>query len=244
MRSTVVPGEENRGGTAILIRNSLWPGMYNISLHKDQILFKLKQVPGFSFAAIYVPPRDSPFFTNESLAIINEHCCNPHDPIVLIGDFNARLGKLDDFADVMNGCTYSDNPDMQKNTNGNELRSLMKANGMMPVNGLETCGRSFERGLTFRKGRSWISQVDWAIATPAALPHIHSFKILNSINIPTDHAPLEMTINRTCISEWTLLNRATDLGDSFLPQTMGIRAIRMSNVNMNNYAHQPANCLR
>ena len=49
-------------GTAVLFKDELWIHAYDIKLFKDQIWFKLDNVKNFLFGAIYIPPRDSPYF--------------------------------------------------------------------------------------------------------------------------------------------------------------------------------------
>ena len=236
LRSTVIPGEENRGGIAVLVHNSLWSGMYNIELHRDQIWFRLKQAPGFLFAALYVPHRDSPFFSHESFSIINEHCRNPHDSVVLMGDVNARLGPLECFNDDAKNLQYSPNPDERRNTNGNDIRDLMLTASLEPINGLSIWERHFRGELTFRKGRTWISQIDWAMASIPALQHIQAFRVLKDVIVPTDHAPIELIISKFEASESELLNRASDLGEEAFHGSR-VRAIRMTDVDNVDICH-------
>lgn len=204
--------------------------MYHIELHRDQVWFKLKQAPGISFAALYVPPRDSPFFSHESFSVINEHCRNPHDLIILMGDVNARLGPLDCFNDQAIDCTYSTNPDERRNANGNDLRDLMLTNSIKPINGLTFRRHQFRGGLTFRKGRRWVSQIDWAMTSIPVLKHIQSFSVMNDVAVPTDHAPIELILNKLETSASELLNRASDLGESAFSGSR-IKAIKIQEVD-------------
>ena len=93
-RSRVVPGEEMRGGVAVFIKTYLWNYVHCVSSLHDQVWFKLHSTPGFYFGAVYVAPRDSPFFSMESFSSLQEQC-HPHgQKCIIMGDFNARIPDL------------------------------------------------------------------------------------------------------------------------------------------------------
>ena len=76
MRNRIVPGEENRGGVAILFSTKLWKHVHCISTYKDQVWFKLMSTPGIKYGCIYTAPRDSSYFNQESYAYIAEQCAS------------------------------------------------------------------------------------------------------------------------------------------------------------------------
>ena len=154
--------------------------------------------------------------------------------MVLMGDVNARLVPLECFNDDARNLTYSPNPDNRRNTNGNDLRDLLLTNSLKPINCLKVGKRHFKGELTFRKGRTWISQIDWGMASISALIHIQSFKVLNDAAVPTDHAPIELIINKFETSESDLLSRASDLGKEAFHGSR-IRAIRMQDVDVRQF---------
>ena len=51
VRSLVIPGEEQRGGVAVLFRSDLWLEVFSIRRERDQIWFKIRSAPGFDFAS-------------------------------------------------------------------------------------------------------------------------------------------------------------------------------------------------
>ena len=76
VRNRIVPGEENRGGVAILFSTKLWKHVHCISTYKDQVWFKLMSTPGIKYGCIYIAPRDSSYFNQESYAYIAEQCAS------------------------------------------------------------------------------------------------------------------------------------------------------------------------
>ena len=238
LRSTIILGEESRGGVAVLVKNTLWNGMYSIELCKDQIWFRLKQYPGFLFAAIYVPPRDSPFFTHECFSLINEHCQGSNDMILLMGDFNSRLGSLSDFNDEALQISYDENVDTTVSPSGRDLRRLMLVNDLKPINHMIHRGRFFHGAFTFRRRTTWISQLDWAIASPAAAQCIQHFGVIHDIRMPTDHAPIEIHLRRGQLTSSVIFARANDLGESFCPHTSTIPVIKMNNIDIPMFANR------
>ena len=62
LRSEVVPGQEARGGVAVLFKHATWSQVYDVHRLKDQVWFRLAKMPGFRFGAVCIPPRDSPYF--------------------------------------------------------------------------------------------------------------------------------------------------------------------------------------
>lgn len=112
IRSKVVTGEEHRGGVAIFFKLNIWPDVYNIRVEQDQIWFQICAIPDTKFGAIYIAPRDSPFFNPQSFALIQEHC--QKEKVVMIGDFNSRMGNLTTLNRHQDGITYTENPDTGK----------------------------------------------------------------------------------------------------------------------------------
>lgn len=80
MRSKIVPGEELRGGVAVLIRASIWSGVFNVVSERDQVWFSCCDI---RFGAIYIAPHDSPYYSQESFAKLHEHCLSQTHTIVM-----------------------------------------------------------------------------------------------------------------------------------------------------------------
>ena len=159
----MVAGEENRGGIAVLFKDNLWIHAYDIKLFKDQIWFKLDNVINFLFGAIYIPPRDSPYFSYDSFAHIHEIALDPNISVVMIGDFNARINNLAMFDSPAHGITYSSTADTGVNANGRDLADLLIACDLKSLNHMNAGGESFNGKMTYKQSNTWISQLDWCI---------------------------------------------------------------------------------
>jgi len=181
----------------------------------DQIWFKLRTVPGIHFGAIYIPPRDSPYYNPQTFANLQEHCYNEN--VIALGDYNSRMGNLDVFSRRQEGIVYTENPDTVTNTNGKELISLCSTNNLLPINHItvdRTSGANLtgEGKLTFRKKERWISQIDWAIMTAPLLKFVESFTIQQDLSLPTDHASLSLKLTGFQYPAGKLLAHAKELG--------------------------------
>ncbi len=102
------------GGLAIIVRNNLLKYCTSIDSQCEYIqwlkIYKtvFRSNEDVIFGNVYVPPIDSPYFENDEFAmfsdeIINKARDNKHVP--LIGDFNARVGNLDEFV-ILDECNF------------------------------------------------------------------------------------------------------------------------------------------
>ena len=217
LRSSIIPGEESRGGVAILFKYSIWKYVHSVAQYIDQIWFTLSCCDNTRIGGVYITPRDSPYFTLNSFAILQEECSANEDRCLIIGDLNSRIPDLDTFADPTARISYSVNVDIGSNYNGRDLKQLMLNNRVVPLNHMIRGERHFAGSLTFKKKSKWISQIDWALCSMSKVPAVTSFDILPDVNLPTDHAPISVTLaGDQCYYEG-LIASAADLGQSVLP---------------------------
>ena len=232
IRSKVITGEETRGGTAVLFKNNLWEKVYDVRRLKDQIWFKLDNIKHFKFGAIYIPPRDSPFFSHDSFACIHEMITEDDFNTIILGDFNARIKDLDCFNDQSLSISYVTNIDTGTNSNGKDLKNLCNVHCLKPVNNMVYRDKTFNGNFTFKQGNSWISQIDWAFVSKSAIDCIVDFVVLNNVSLPTDHAPLQLKISHPTFQIDELVQRATQLGSTALPAYLSkTRPVRMENID-------------
>ena len=210
VRSRTVDGEELRGGVAILFKSQIWPEVHNLFCEYDQIWFKLHSIPHVKFGAIYIPPRDSPYFNPHSFALIQEHTTNEN--VFIIGDFNSRMGNLDTLNQPTENMNYNENPDVTTNANGRDVMSLCMSQNITPVNHLQYNNVSFDGKRTFRKQQRWISQLDWALCSISLIKYIDSFSIHQDMNLPTDHASLSLHLSGFTPTPSHLLSCSKQLG--------------------------------
>ena len=209
-RSKVISGEEHRGGVALCIRNNLCTYVYSVESLIDQVWIKTSLFPDTLLGACYIPPSDSPFFTPDAYAQIQERCINNNG--IVIGDLNCRIPKLSTFNDYE--LTYDNNPDQGENANGKNIVQVCKHCNMYPINHAITNGRVHEGNLTFRQKDKWISQLDWAFCTKRLLKFVSQFNVLHEGFRQSNHAPISIQLD-TCLvmSANELYNRAVSLTD-------------------------------
>ena len=212
LRSRVVPGEEKRGGVAVLFKNSVWDSVCSVQTMKDQVWFSLAFAPDHRFGAVYIAPRDSLYFTQQSFTMIGTQCCDADKRFIILGDLNARMPELNKFSKLAKDASYSDNPDRRENRNGKDIASLCSTCDIMPLNHLNYMDLRCDGGLSFRQGQSWISQLDWALCSVNALQNVSQFRILHDVQLPTNHAAISLELSGLSTSVGALLNRAKMLG--------------------------------
>ena len=169
IRGTVVEGEEHRG-VALFYRHNLVQHIHHIEKSVDQVWFQLTFIPQTWWGACYIPPRDSPFFRNDSFSRIQEYCAK--GKVIILGDLNARLPNLTVFNSL--DVHYSENPDKGTNQNGKDLESICTDYKLVPLNHRSTPNHTFEGGMTFRQGQRWVSQLGLLLdSTGGRLPISH-----------------------------------------------------------------------
>ena len=210
----------SRGGTCVLIKNQLISQVSGVDLSiPDQVWLQLKYLPGILFGFVYVPPHDSPYFSETSFSAIQEKLktVSSVNECIIVGDINARLGKklreLSDDLDI-NELSYPTIPDpiQTANTNANIIYSMCCEEKLAIVNNAKIKNKHFNSKLTYKQGRIWTSELDLCIMSPNLLDSITNFNIIQDFSLPSDHAPLSITLKQ-CLCLDTLLEHATYLGD-------------------------------
>ena len=83
---------EHRGGILLLVKNYLEKYIVKVTTNlESQIWLELSIYPKTSFEGVYIPPTDSTFYDQSLFANMTAHIEDSKNVIVL-GDFNARLG--------------------------------------------------------------------------------------------------------------------------------------------------------
>ena len=137
IRSRIIPGEEKRGGVAVLFKECIWNSVHDIVIVKDQVWFYVTLFPEFQFGAVYIAPRDSLFFSMESFAFMSAQAMSTERHVMIVGDINARMPSLDIFSSQEKGIKHTQNPDTRGNQNGKDLVALCHLCDMTPLNHLE-----------------------------------------------------------------------------------------------------------
>ena len=117
------PQSKGRGGVAVYKKND---SVFDIDIESvdfcDIVLFNIKNT-NFTFAATYLPPINSDYYSTEcfeTLDLICETLTNNRN-FYIIGDLNARTGTLP----RTNDTQHTTNPDSTCNSHGQRLREIL-----------------------------------------------------------------------------------------------------------------------
>ena len=179
---------------------------------QEQIWFQLQSVPGVTFGGAYIPPSDSPFFSDVSISEIQARTQDKSSGYIVVGDMNTRCGdKVNEL--INDGNMYYMPNDETVNANGKSIIQVCKDNSLLAVNNLHTEFNSFPSALTYRKRDKWISEVDYCLITDRYVKCVKSFEVNQNTAMPSDHAPVSIDLEfPAAINDAkTLLKRAQDL---------------------------------
>ena len=98
------------------------------------------------------------------------------------------------------------------NANANIIYSICCEEKLAIVNNAKIKNKHFNSKLTYKQGNIWTSELDLCIMSPNLLNRITNFNIIQDFSLPSDHAPLSLTLQQ-CLCLDTLLEHATYLGD-------------------------------
>ena len=129
-----------------------------------------------------------------------------NEDIILLGDFNARTGKINDIlppdsrlnedqSEIYDGITLPErnNSDQKLNTNGRPFIELVQTLGLCILNG-RTLGDVFGAPTCIQRGG--VSTVDYVCTAPSLYRKVRDFRVLGTTHY-SDHRPLSLTLNST-----------------------------------------------
>ena len=256
IQSTNIPGfcvyyngshhGNHRGGVMLLIKQSFQNLIKNVNVSlESQIWLELSCVPNTRFGGIYVPPEDSPYYDQTIIANMQAQMSESEN-VVILGDFNGRVGKPDMHDSKGNKLEYVNICDTIQNSPGKKMINLCKDNSLVVVNHLNYFNKSFSGNLSYRKGNRWVSEIDLCIVNEKSLSKINEINVRQEIR-GSDHAPLCVTVNieNADLIASSLLERAKNLGQSYCypksVQKRTQRTIPSKNVNIENFREYMAN---
>ena len=151
-------GNPGRGGTCVLIKNQLVSQLSGVDLSKsDQVWLQLRCFPSILFGFIYVPPQDSPYYSEASFSNIQEKIKTEKSvkEYVIVGDINARLGKkLRELPENIDrdDLSYPTIPDSIQTPNGNAniIFSICCEENLAVVNNAKIKNEYFISMLTYK----------------------------------------------------------------------------------------------
>ena len=136
---------------------------------------------------------------------------------LVIGDMNARIGtSVKDLPDRIGLTQYSypviPDPISTPNDNALAMLGICVEEHMLVVNNLKTPDIHFPSKKTFRKGRNWVSELDTCIVSDNLINFIQYFNVIYNESLPSDHAPIVITLHRPSVCLENIHTRASDLG--------------------------------
>lgn len=216
-------GIPSRGGIVVLVRNSLSKFVYNVdSSIGDQIWMQFSNVADVMFGFCYVPPSDSQYFSLDVFAAMKRKIMYSHakNGCIIMGDMNARFGKA--VRDLIELCELpglnisypiiEDCVDM-KNDNAEFLSAICLDHNFIVLNNLKVEDKHFVIGKTFRKRDVWVSELDTCVLSPELVNYVKQFGSIKRADLPSDHAPICMTLCSPGLHVDNVLERASLLGD-------------------------------
>ena len=99
------------------------------------------------------------------------------------------------------------------NDNSNALISICTDEHMLVLNNLKTNYNHFKSKLTYKQGQTWISELDSCLASLNLVSCVSDILVSQNLALPSDLAPMSISIRAPSVSLDHLAARASQLGD-------------------------------
>lgn len=181
----------HRGGVVVLFKYSIYSEVYSVDKSvPEQVWFRLRSVPNVQFCGAYGAPSDTPYFKESSLAELQAKSCDGDKHYVIVGDMNARCGNnVQQLVQRHSHLKYNVLDDCV-NDNGRQILQICEDNSLLVLNNLESERVKFTGGLSFRRKKKWISEIDLCILSQKLLDYTKSLHVSHDVDFPSDHAPV------------------------------------------------------
>ena len=223
---SAVVGSAERGGTVVCIKNCFVNLVHSTDVSVgDQVWLKLRNLQDASIGFCYIPPSDSQYYSHASFAAIQERLLssNVNKGFVIMGDMNCRFGGLVRDLPIRVLPESASTADLSypvlcddtnaTNNNAEVLFNRCSENNLVVVNNLKTHDKHFVSNKTYKKRDTWISELDTCVASVNLLKYISAFNVLQRGDLPSDHAPIVLTISTFGSDLDNIMSRAESLGD-------------------------------
>ena len=218
--SSVDQTSAHRGGVCVFIKVHLCQYVSEVDTSmRDQVWLKMQCTPGVLFGFCYVPPSDSPYFDFSLFSNIQNKVKSRKygNSCVILGDLNARFGEAVSELPVALGleqCSYPDVPDQIRapNDNASALLGVCVEENLLLLNNLKSGNKHFPSKLTFRQGMEFVSELDLCVVSPDLIEYVEEFNVIQDMSLPSDHAPITVTMQPPSCNLNHLYDRASELG--------------------------------
>ena len=204
----------NHGGLAWYIKASLAKHVFDINYKQCYISLRVDLFPKLVFIGAYIQPEGGRYFDPtmfSDVANITETARRKGLIPYVGGDFNSRLGDLNEFR---TDCSwkYEPNIDSVVNKHGKTLfKDMCTAADINPINGVKYKKRRFDNEYTFIRANGK-SQIDFVLTDGAGRMKVRKLEMVQDGWHISDHRPvtLEITVDQE-VDAQTLLIRAQDI---------------------------------
>ena len=194
-RAQHIKGASHRGGLAVLIKPHLIPFVKSINQSIiDQICLEISIVPNTIIGGVYIPPPDSKYFdlgywTDLQACLLEGN----HEKHIFLGDVNAHINLATELKDDQ--FDYTESKDKtDRNTNSTQLLNICSETESKIINNCIYNNEIHHKGdLTYKKGSSWISELDYAVISKNLIHDVNNFGIIKN-DLKSGHAPITITL--------------------------------------------------
>ena len=209
---------QRHGGLAVYIKDTYSQFVKDLRFSRCTISFNLNIFPKICFMGVYVYPIDSINYDAKDFGIVTEEICvwtsQGYTPYIG-GDFNSRLGNINDISMKSLGWRYEENVDTFKGQNCSKFSDMCVLSQILPLNHCRYYQKCFEGHWTYFKGNKK-SQIDFILTDKNGRKYITSFEIVKVGWHISDHLPIDMKIKiAQDINIMEVLIRAKSLMDEF-----------------------------
>ena len=211
------PLTSSQGGQAVYVSEILYPSLISIRFTKCTISFAVSTIPKFNFMSVYINPINSNYYSLNDFGLVSEEISfwkGKGFTAFIGGDFNARLGDLNEFSERSLKWRYDVNIDSVSNSHGAQLKGICELHKILPLNHCRYYNHCWDGKFTFHNaGRQ--SQIDFCLTTCKGKKCVTNFEILEKGWHFSDHLPVSLSLLLPLeINIYSLLLRANDLGES------------------------------
>ena len=177
----------------LLIKDKLLEFVKCVDMDTEgQIWVILDLIVSYKLGGVYIPPDDSPYFRQSDIGALASHTLEAGN-IIVMGDLNARVAVPELVNSENVPYVYSGVVDNTVNARGRSLLHLCSNNNMVIANHLLYNKSQLGGNLSFRRGNTWISELDTCLAKQDCIDQITQLEIQQDIR-GSDHAPLSVTV--------------------------------------------------
>ena len=191
------PTLSSHGGIALYIKTHLFEYVSSIRFTKISLSFKLTCFPKYCFMAVYMYPEDSNNHDTADFGILSEeidHWLEQGIIPFIGGDFNSRLGDLNQISAQSLKWIYNANIDTKTNSHGTSLADVCQLHKILPLNHCRYRNKKWDGKFTyFKAGKQ--SQIDFCLTTQHGRQLVKDFKIPENDWHFSDHLPVDVSLS-------------------------------------------------